>query len=73
MPGRHVKDLTGKKFGRLTVMWRTANRNLHACWACVCDCGGTTESGGDDLRLGRSKSCGCLKRELSAARMRVRA
>ena len=34
-------------------------------WACQCECGKSTIVVGDNLRRGLSKSCGCLRRELS--------
>ena len=49
-------DLTGKRFGRLIV---TAYAQ-HWKWASVCDCGGRAVVRGDNLRYGRTKSCGCL-------------
>ena len=59
MAGRPVIDLTGKKFGRLTVLKRVLNVAYHATWECLCDCGRTTKVQGTDLRLGRTRSCGC--------------
>ena len=53
MTGGKVIDLTGKQFGRLTILRRAANKNYHARWECSCACGGSTISTGTDLRLGR--------------------
>lgn len=59
-----LKDMAGQRFGRLVVMHRAENVSGRAArWACRCDCGGSTVSGGDSLRRGRSKSCGCLSAE----------
>jgi len=57
------KDLTGLRFGRLTVM-RFAGRNAHGntIWSCRCDCGGAKNITGSSLS-GNTKSCGCLYRE----------
>lgn len=54
-------DLTGKKFGKLTVICRVEN-NKHGQpqWKCVCDCGNETIVVGQKLRKGITKSCGCL-------------
>ena len=62
-----VKDLTGQKFGKLTVIKRAEN-NKHGLprWECRCDCGNTTLVSGQHLREGRAKSCGCLKKEALA-------
>ena len=32
-------DLTGQKFGRLTVIDRAPNKNSRTAWNCLCDCG----------------------------------
>ena len=67
------KDLTGQKFGRLTVIKRgvdyiNPNGSKVVQWLCKCDCGN------EELVLVRSsklvgeytRSCGCLKREKTA-------
>lgn len=57
-------DLTGQCFGRLYVV-RQAPIGLHGQtrWECQCDCGGTTVSFANNLRSGKSRSCGCLQKE----------
>ncbi len=70
---RPAIEMTGKKFGRLTVLGRATNGSYHAKWDCVCTCGGFAQPAGTDLRLGRVNSCGCLSREKSSARMLARA
>lgn len=59
------KDLTGKRFGRWTVL-RVGdfNYSLHKrMWLCKCECGTVKEVAGALLVRGESKSCGCLRRE----------
>lgn len=59
-----MKDLTGQRFGRLVALTpseRRANREVY--WLCQCDCGKQTEIVGSSLRLGRSRSCGCMNGE----------
>lgn len=56
-------DLTGKKFGRLTVLERKYKKGNEWYWLCSCECGKTCEVCGSNLRRGRTKSCGCLKQE----------
>ncbi len=52
------EDLTGKHFGNLTVIeYNDKTRK----WICKCKCGNTTEVLGYNLKLGNTKSCGCLK------------
>lgn len=64
-------DLTGKKFGRLTVIEPSClNKNRHLDWKCRCDCGNITYVPSQQLRNGRTKSCGCLQRELTSKNMR---
>lgn len=61
--GRKAEDLTGKVFGRLTVLERTENRNSLVTWKCRCSCGEITTASSHDLKTGLKKSCGCLRRE----------
>ncbi len=57
------KDLTGKRFGRLTVLEFVPNDKHHSHWKCICDCGNTCETDGEHLKNGITKSCGCFKLE----------
>lgn len=55
-------DLTGRKFGRLTVLrenGRLPGRNY--AWLCLCSCGKHKTVDGSSLRRGATKSCGCLQ------------
>ena len=61
-------DLTGQRFGRLTVLYRTydivsANGRKRSNWHCMCDCGNECDIAGDCLTRGKTQSCGCLKKE----------
>lgn len=56
-------DLTGKKIGRLTPIKRTRKQGNEWYWECQCDCGNLCEVRGVSLRAGKTKSCGCLKKE----------
>jgi hypothetical protein len=56
-------DLTGRRFGRLTVIARLDGRPIP--WACKCDCGAETTVRADHLRSGAIRSCGCLRNETS--------
>ena len=59
-----VKDLTGMKFGRLTVIGRHgSNKRGDAMWLCRCECGNEVVVRGDSLRSGDTTSCGCLRKE----------
>lgn len=57
------KDLTGQRFGRLTVISRAENRNKRTMWNCMCDCGNSVVVSGKDMRNGKTKSCGCYHKE----------
>ena len=53
-------DLTGKKFGMLTVIKRAENtKDNKAMWYCLCDCGNHTIARANDITRGRKTSCGC--------------
>ena len=59
---RMRNDLTNQKFGKLTAIEPTSERN-HRCivWKCQCDCGNTTYVRSESLTSGNTKSCGCLQ------------
>jgi hypothetical protein len=59
-------DISGQRFGRLTVAKRAARKfrsSGEAKWVCKCDCGARSIVGGSDLRSGRIVSCGCHGRQ----------
>lgn len=59
-------DLTGEKFGYLTVLKIDEDKRLKTnriYWKCKCRCGREKSILGEHLRSGRTKSCGCLHRE----------
>lgn len=66
MRGHFAKDLTGKRFGNLTVISRAPNRirngRINAYWICRCDCGKEKEIRGTHLKSGKIISCGCIGR-----------
>lgn len=58
----HTKDLTGLKYGLLTVLnlsHKDASGNNY--WNCLCECGNYSEVRASHLISGEVKSCGCLK------------
>jgi hypothetical protein len=64
------RNLTGQKFGYLTVEHRVANdKHGKSCWVCRCDCepNKSVIVVGSDLVKGHTKSCGCLHRKKAAA------
>lgn len=62
-----VIDLTGQRFGRLTVLRLSPVRSKSgsARWICKCDCGNDRTYGSGDLRGGGIKSCGCYRADLA--------
>lgn len=61
-------DLTGKVFGRLTVIKRVENKGGDVQWLCQCECGNSVVVASKSLKSGNTKSCGCLKSELTSER-----
>jgi len=55
-------DLSGRTFGRLTVLSRSALGAKHAAWNCRCECGTEKVIRGEHLNRGRIVSCGCHMR-----------
>lgn len=63
------QDLTGKRFGRLTVLSLIESESgakIPTKWLCRCDCGNELEVRACNLKSGNSSSCGCLQRENAA-------
>lgn len=57
-------ELTGKRIGRLAIGEVIGRKRGHKLYLCLCDCGNKHEVASPDLKSGRTKSCGCLRREL---------
>lgn len=58
-------DIIGQRFTRYTIVTRGPNTpGGQARWICRCDCGAERLVRGSDLRNGKSRSCGCLQREI---------
>lgn len=57
-------DLTGRRFERLVVKERySKSKPKFIKWVCECDCGNITIVSGNSLKMGTTKSCGCLQKE----------
>lgn len=66
--GRPIaEDLTGQAFSRLTVVEYVGDRR----WRCRCVCGKEVFPDGSSLRKGKTKSCGCQRRDDTIARNRT--
>lgn len=68
-----IKDITGQKFGRLTVLCREEKSHKTGStykWWCICECNPNKKIliDGKSLRGGATKSCGCLIKDSAIAR-----
>ena len=60
---RKIEDLTGQKFGKMTVLGRDTDRqSKRTYWMCQCECGTIKSCRADSLKEGSIVSCGCKKR-----------
>ena len=67
------ENLVGQRFGRLTVLEKTDKRkNRYIIWKCKCDCGNITYVDTGNLKKGKTRSCGCIKREILRERAKNR-
>lgn len=60
---KRIIDITGNKYGKLSVMKISSERNNSGdiLWECKCECGNIKLATSGNLRNGDAKSCGCLK------------
>lgn len=66
-----IIDIAGQKFGRLLALYQEGvSKDRQIVWNCLCDCGTVTITKSRNLREGRTKSCGCLNKELSSQRLK---
>ena len=55
----YYKDITNKRFGKLTALKRIGRKNKKTYWLCQCDCGKIVFVTTADLTRGRKSHCGC--------------
>lgn len=69
-----TEDLSGMKFGKLTVISRASDKTdgnkRIPMWNCICDCGNTYTGNGYLIQSGKTTSCGCVRSETSRDRMK---
>lgn len=60
-----LKDETGNRYGRLTVLrkYRSDPHRRGMTWICRCDCGQEIAVLGSHLRNGNTRSCGCRRKD----------
>ena len=71
--GRKREDLTGRRYGRLTVISyneEVSKQKGRAYWNCKCDCGNEIVVRGSNLTSENTKSCGCYNREMKSDKMK---
>lgn len=59
---RQKVDLTGHRYGKLTVLGPAENIGERTAWRCRCDCGREIVVCSNRLRSGHTKSCGCMEK-----------
>lgn len=59
----NFKDITGQRFGRLVAIGAIGKLRTNILWLCQCNCGNITKVASTELLQGKTKSCGCLKKE----------
>lgn len=65
IPIKNVKNIAGQTFGRLTVInFVDCDRFNNARWLCRCECGNEKIVSRNCLISGKTRSCGCLNREI---------
>lgn len=68
---RSLKDLTGMRFNRLTVIRQDGiNKQGNCTWLCRCECGSETVVSSTNLLTNHTQSCGCLGQERRVERRR---
>jgi hypothetical protein len=70
---RVVPDLTGERFGRCVVVCKESPIGArHTKWKIQCDCGNSNIVYGPHLLNGHTKSCGCLQKEMTSNRQKLK-
>lgn len=62
-------DLTGKKYGSLTVLRQVEGQSRYLTWECQCDCGNIVRVDSRRLRSGSITNCGCIKKDKNKKRV----
>lgn len=67
----YFKDLTGQRFGMLTVQTRLKERDYKGSivWGCICDCGNEVVTSSGDLIEHKRISCGCYRKKILPQKM----
>jgi hypothetical protein len=71
MPQWFKEDVTGNRYGMLTVLRFVPDETPWSRWEVRCDCGSTKTVMLQSIKRGLTTSCGCRQRALMAARGRI--
>ena len=63
------ENITGQRFGKLTVLEYAGRRGRVHFWKCKCDCGNITTVCKSNLKNGHTTSCGCLVKPFASRTM----
>lgn len=66
MASKRESIQVGMRFGRLTVIEQLPQRGIHKMWRCQCDCGNIKDVYDTNLKRGKTKSCGCLVKDVNS-------
>lgn len=66
-----LEDLSGQRFGRLTVTKFAYKKKGNYYWECICDCGNVKVVQVSNLKSGSTVSCGCYLRDITSERTRA--
>lgn len=70
---RYMVDIRGDVYGRLVIgRFVGCTPRGKSLWEATCECGSVVIVGAADVRLGQTRSCGCMKSDMLAARNRLR-
>ncbi len=66
-----IEEEIGKRYGRLTVVGFVERRqppgqSSYQYFSCLCDCGVERVLRITSLRVGNTRSCGCLQRDIAS-------
>ena len=63
-----IVDISNQRFGRLVVIRPKKRPGAKMKWECRCDCSTVVHVLGESLRSGATRSCGCLRIEVTTVR-----
>lgn len=66
-----MRDISGQRFGRLVAETLDHSADHKRFWRCACDCGNVIVIRQDQLTTGRTKSCGCYKKECQLTNLKM--